>query len=140
MRCPKCAMELEDDDLFCGYCGAAVRESVPLADPEIDSEREKASKGKAHKHKIRAQKRNTGVKIWVLFILLAAIFGSVLGFVAGKDIVDWHSWFPSEKLIWNSFADGITETVPDASEDENDGKEQASDEASDSTQSTSPAN
>ena len=131
-------MELEDGDLFCGYCGAAVREqSVPEPSEDVPK-RKKSKKAKTDTKSAGTPKKRTGLKVWLVFMLLAAMSGSALGFLAGRDIVDWRGWLPSDRLIWNSFDDGIAETVPEGTEDPTAGKDAQTEETGDGAGQTAP--
>lgn len=101
MKCPKCSKEIDDQDLFCGFCGAKIEK---LESP------------------VKKKKRKIGIKIFMFFVLIAMLSGTVLGFCMARGIIDLQELTKQNKFQWTDFSEATTE--PDTSKDEEVEKEE----------------
>ncbi len=160
MNCPYCGKEIKDDAAFCGFCGKQVppkplEEAAPSPPSDaIEKEVTESSDNAptevveepAKKTKDKPKKKHTAVKVLLVFILLAFIGGSVLGFLTARGVVSIESLFPNSSFKWTNFSEGQAETTETAetSDDKEDEKENSSettspvDEEENTTPSTEP--
>ena len=157
MNCPYCGKEIKDDAAFCGFCGKQVspkplEEAAPSPPSDaIEKEVTESSDNApnevveetAKKTKDKPKKKHTAVKVLLVFVLLAFIGGSVLGFLTARGVVSIESLFPNSRFKWTNFSEGQTETTEtaDTSDDKEDEKENSSETTSpvDDEENTTPS-
>lgn len=142
MKCPYCNKEIKDDAVFCGFCGKQIPQ-IPLVEtsqsPPPDKPKSVGSdetnnipsdeiiEGQSKKTKHKPQKKRTGFKVLLIFLLFSAISGSVLGFLTARDFIPIKSLFTSNGFKWTSLSEGQFEsTTSDDSEYGGNEKEGAS--------------
>lgn len=101
MKCPKCSKEIDDQDLFCGFCGTKIEK---LERP------------------VKKKKRKIGIKIFMFFALIAMLSGTVLGFCMARGIIDLQELTKQNKFQWTDFSEATIEL--DTSQDEEAEKEE----------------
>ena len=83
------------------------------------------------------------MKVLLVFVLLAFIGGSVLGFLTARGVVSIESLFPNSSFKWTNFSEGQAETTETAeiSDDKEDEKESSSETTSpvDDEENTTPS-
>jgi len=98
LNCPYCGKEIKHDAAFCGFCGKQVppkplEEAAPSPPSDvIEKEVPKSSDNAptevveepAKKTKDKPKKKHTAVKVLLVFVFLAFIGGSVLGFLTAR--------------------------------------------------------
>ena len=157
MNCPYCGKEIKDDAAFCGFCGKQVspkplEEAAPSPPSDaIEKEVTESSDNApnevveetAKKTKDKPKKKHTAVKVLLVFVLLAFIGGSVLGFLTARGVVSIESLFPNSRFKWTNFSEGQAETTEtaDTSDDKEDEKENSSETTSpvDDEENTTPS-
>lgn len=123
MKCPKCAREIDDSSLFCGYCGAKIekvngtapqppRETAPppgphgkqravSRDPPSRPGPEPRPYGKARK------KNRLGLKILLVCSVLAVLAGGILGWMTARGILDLREYLPMDHFSWTDPSEGV---------------------------------
>ncbi len=101
MKCPKCSKEIDDQDLFCGFCGAKTEK---LEGP------------------VKKKNGKIGIKIFMFFVLMAMLSGTALGFCMARGIIDLQELTKQNKFQWTDFSEATIE--PDNSQDEEAKKEE----------------
>lgn len=101
MKCPKCSKEIDDQDLFCGFCGTKIERL---------------------ERQTKKKKRKIGIKIFIFFALIAMLSGTALGFCMARGIIDSQELTKKNKFQWTDFSEATTE--PDTSKDEEVEKEE----------------
>ena len=99
MKCPKCSKEIDDQDLFCGFCGTKIEK---LERP------------------VKKKKRKIGIKIFMFFALIAVLSGTVFGFCVARGIIDMQELTKQNEFQWTDFSEATTEL--DTSKDEEEKK------------------
>ena len=106
---------------------------------------ESADETPKKKSKDKPKKKRIALKVLMIFVVLAFIGGSVLGFLTARGIVSLESLIPNGNFKWTSFSEGQSETVESekTSEDKDGEKEENSESSSptdeEETPSTEPA-
>ena len=106
---------------------------------------ESADETPKKKSKDKPKKKRIALKVLMIFVVLAFIGGSVLGFLTARGIVSFESLIPNGNFKWTSFSEGQSETVEseETSEDKDGEKEENSESSSptdeEETPSTEPA-
>lgn len=106
---------------------------------------ESADETPKKKSKDKPKKKRIALKVLMIFVVLAFIGGSVLGFLTARGIVSLESLIPNGNFKWTSFSEGQSETVEseETSEDKDGEKEENSESSSptdeEETPSTEPA-
>lgn len=143
MKCPFCNKEIKDDALFCGFCGKQIPQKplkeaspAPPADEVKIEESERINNassaigGEPQKVSTRneSKKKRTSSKVLLVFVLLAFVAGSVLGFLTARGVVTLESLIPNNNFKWTSFSEGLTETMEteEYSENKDSEKEESS--------------
>lgn len=99
MRCPKCSKEVAENAAFCGYCGATIgKKEESFSVDEAISITKKSRK-----------KKGIGLKILLTFSIIAIIFGSGLGFLTGRGIINWRECIPLGSFTWTDPSEGIVQ-------------------------------
>lgn len=156
MKCPFCNKEIKDDVAFCGFCGKQVPQKpleeaspAPPADEvkadvsnsvnDVPSETVEETQKKNSKSK--PKKKHTALKVLLVFVLLAFISGSVLGFLTARGVVSIESLIPNGSFKWTSFSEGQSETVEseETSEDKAGEKEENSESSSPTDEEEAPS-
>ena len=77
MICPECGKEINDNDIFCGYCGAEIINiDVPLQTDEKKGGRSPKIKSEDKKKKFKIAVRVIGAIIVIAVIIIIIIFAS----------------------------------------------------------------
>lgn len=106
---------------------------------------ESADETPKKKSKDKPKKKRIALKVLMIFVVLAFIGGSFLGFLTARGIVSLESLIPNGSFKWTSFSEGQSETVEseETSEDKDGEKEENSESSSptdeEETPSTEPA-
>lgn len=152
MKCPFCNKEIKDDAVFCGFCGKQVPQKpleeaspTPPADEvkaevfNVPSETDEETQKKNTKSK--PKKKHTALKVLLVFVLLAFIGGSVLGFLTARGVVSLESLMPNGNFKWTSFSEGQSETLEseETSEDKDGEKEENSESSSTTDETETPS-
>jgi len=163
LKCPYCSKEIKDDALFCGFCGKKITQ-IPATDasppslpeemtPEVPETShnippENIEQPQKKKPQDTPQKKSVALKVLLIFVLLAFISGSILGFLSARDIIPLTQWMSRNNIHWTSFAEGHSETVETdaAAEDNSESKKDdlsetsaATEEEAETSPSTEPA-
>lgn len=83
MKCPKCFRELDEQDSFCGFCGAKIKQTK--------------------------KKTKNGMRVFLFFSMLAMISGTILGFCMARGIIDWEHIVKQNKFQWTNFSEAEIE-------------------------------
>ena len=147
MKCPNCAREINDSATFCGYCGTHISSAPavapaapeapqpPVAPPPVQvppvqvppvqapvvqptTPLENAATPETPKKKSRV-----GVILFIVFLCLALILGSVGGFLTARGVVNLKEIFDFKKFSW--LDNGYTTEKED--DEEEDDKKDSSD-------------
>lgn len=89
MKCPKCCREIDNQDSFCGFCGAKIELS------------EKS---------VKKKNRKAGIKIFLFFSIMAMLSGTVLGFCLARGIINWEELVKQNEFHWTDFSEAVIET------------------------------
>ena len=133
--------------MFCGFCGKQVPqkplEEASLSPPfdEVKNEvsdsadnvpSEAVEETQKRKTPDKPKKKHTALKVLLIFILLAFISGSVLGFLTVRGVISLESLIPNSSFKWTSFSEGHSEKVEinNTLEDKENEKEESSETAS----------
>ncbi len=103
MRCPKCCREVDDQDLFCGFCGAKIE---------------------SWEKPVRKKSRKIGIKVFLLFSIIAMLSGTALGFCTARGIICWKKLAKKNEFQWTDFSEAVIE--PDRSRNGESEKEEKS--------------
>lgn len=117
MKCPKCAREIEDDSLFCGYCGAKIEKgSRAVPQPSKEAAPPPGSRGSQRAAprdppsppdgKPRKKKR-LGLKILLVCSVLAVLAGGILGWMTARGILDLREYLPMDRFSWTDPSEGV---------------------------------
>lgn len=137
MKCPKCAREIEDDSLFCGYCGAKIEKgSRAVPQPPGEAAPTPGLRGK-HRAAPRdppsppdgkpQKKKRLGLKILLVCSVLAVLAGGILGWMTARGILDLREYLPMDRFSWTDPSEGV------AAADERPGMEASSQEKDESS-------
>lgn len=89
MKCPKCFREIDELDAFCGFCGAKIGQAItPVS---------------------KKKKTKSGMKIFMLFSMIAMMSGVILGFCMARGIVDWEHILKQNQFQWTDFSEAVIE-------------------------------
>lgn len=102
---------------------------------------ESADETPKKKSKDKPKKKRIALKVLMIFVVLAFIGGSVLGFLTARGIVSFESLIPNGNFKWTSFSEGQSETVEseETSEDKDGEKEENSESSSPTDEEVTPS-
>lgn len=100
MKCPKCGKEINDQDVFCGFCGSKIELS---------------------KKPVKKKNKKIGVKIFMFFSIMAMLSGIVLGFFVARGIIDIKNFTKKNEFQWTDWSEAAE---PDTSKNESLEKEE----------------
>lgn len=125
MKCPYCSKEIKDDAAFCGFCGKQVplthlKEASPS--PPSDEVKNEVSESfdntpsetveeTRKKPRDKPKKKRTALKVLLIFVLLAFVGGSVLGFLTARGVISIESLLSNSNFKWTSFSEAQSETT-----------------------------
>lgn len=81
---------------------------------------EDAAETQKKKTKDKDKKKNTALKVLLIFVIIAFISGSVLGFLTARGIVSFGMLFPNSSFKWTSVSEGQSAEI--ATDDSSEGK------------------
>ena len=120
MKCPKCAREIEDDSLFCGYCGAKIEKgSRAVPQPPGEAAPTPGLRGKYQAAPRDApsppdgkpqKKKRLGLKILLVCSVLAVLAGGILGWMTARGILDLREYLPMDRFSWTDPSEGVAAT------------------------------
>lgn len=151
MKCPKCLKEINDAASFCGYCGQVINrettQNASVEEPvnaEVQTKQEPTTQGDANKleneSNTKKRKKHIGLKILLIFSIIAIAAGTVLGLLTAKGIIDLSKIIPSNRFEWTDFSEALeTENESSDSEELLPDKEQTGNEDSDNFSSKESA-
>lgn len=90
MKCPKCFKELDDQDSFCGFCGAKVKQTELIV--------------------YKKKKSKIGIKVFLFLLIISLVSGAVLGFCMARGIIDWENFAKQNEFGWTDFSEAKLET------------------------------
>lgn len=142
MKCPKCLKEINDTASFCGYCGQVInKESTQDAsveetlNAEVQTKQEPTTQGDASKPEDESntnkRKKHIGLKILLIFSIIAIVAGAVLGLLTAKGIIDLSNIIPSNRFEWTDFSEALDKESEFVTSDEEAADKEQVDDTSD---------
>ena len=112
MKCPYCSKEINEDAMFCGFCGKSIIEhKVENEETKVESKKEdKPTKKKQHK----------GLKLLLVFCIVGFMSGGVLGLLYARGFISLSSLNIGTEFKWIPHTEGkidIDETENDVIDD-----------------------
>ena len=112
MKCPYCSKEINEDALFCGFCGKSIIEH------QVENEEIKADGIK--EDKTIKKKQHKGLKLLLVFCIFGFISGGVLGLLYARGFVSLSYLTIGTEFKWIPHTEGkidIDETENDVLDD-----------------------
>ena len=128
MKCPNCFKEINEDVAFCKYCGQAIvhQESIQEEynqDPvneEIQTLQESTELGAQqanHENISPKKKKRIGLKILLIFSVIALIGGATLGYLTAKGIVDLSHLLQEDGFSWTDSSEAESDELENSLEE-----------------------
>lgn len=132
MKCPKCFKKINNEALFCGYCGQVINketmQEIPVEElvtdkkqPVIES-KESVDNATIDEKSAKRKKKNIGLKILLIFSIVAIVTGAIIGLLSAKGIIDFSNVIPSNRFEWTDFSESVDSDDSSLIEEEEDNK------------------
>lgn len=133
MRCPHCLKEISDDASFCGFCGKTISNHEDAQDLHDSSKANSAQteslgeKSDSKTKKTVSKKKHIGLKVLLIFLIIALFAGFSLGFLCARGIINIDDIINKNQMKWTDFSEAYTETEQITENENPEGEKELSD-------------